>query len=168
LVSGSEGATGDRGAHAYHNEGIEFVSRSFLTGISFASAAWGDFDGDFDTDLVVSGVDRQNARVLNVYRNEQRTPNAPPQPPTNLTATSAGGVATLSWSPSTDDHTASGSLSYNVRVGTTSGASDVVSSSTRSGSAQRLHSARGNVDLVTSVSFALPQGQYYWSVQAID
>src|SRR5690606_29785620 len=40
--------------------------------------------------------------------------------------------------------------------------------STRSGSAQRLHSARGNVDLVTSVSFALPQGQYYWSVQAID
>lgn len=168
LVSGSDGATGDRSVRVFNNEDETFVERVFLTGVSFASSTWADFDADLDADVVVTGLDQQREPVLNVYRNEQRMPNTAPSTPSGLTSESAAGVATLSWSPSTDEQSGTGSITYNVRVGTAPGLSDVVSSNTASGGSARLFSARGNVDQATTVSFALPQGEYYWSVQAID
>ena len=168
LVAGSAGATGDRAARIYHNEDNSFIERSFLTGVSFASGVWADYDGDLDTDIVLSGLDRSGATVLNIYRNEQRTPNTAPSIPTNLAAASADGVVTLSWDSSTDEQSGSASLSYNVRMGTTPGSSDIISASTTSGTDRRLVSARGNTDLSTSLRLELPQGEYHWSVQAID
>ena len=41
-----------------------------LTGIYLGAAAWGDYDGDGDLDLALSGLTAQGSGLLTVYRNE--------------------------------------------------------------------------------------------------
>jgi len=73
----------------------------------------------------------------------------------------------LSWNASTDDRTAVSGLTYNLRVGTTPGGSDIVSPQALT-NGFRLVPAWGNAQLRTNAILNLPPGNYYWSVQAID
>ena len=58
-------------------------------------------------------------------------------------------------------------LSYNLRVGTTSGG-DEVFSGMADGSGWRRIPALGNAQENLSWTLALPAGTYFWSVQATD
>ena len=73
----------------------------------------------------------------------------------------------LSWNQAYDDNTPSEGLTYSVRVGTSPGGEDVLSSNATSEGILK-SSSKGNVEHNTSWKLALNPGKYYWSVQSID
>jgi len=136
----------------------------------FLSASSADVDNDGDLDLLVTG--EQGAptfgAVSRLYLNESPTTNHPPGPPSGLHASFIGAIAALHWSPATDDNQRGG-LTYNVRIGTEPGGSDVLSPLALA-DGRRLVAQPGNAGgaLRRFVS-GLEKGRtYYWSVQAVD
>ena len=73
----------------------------------------------------------------------------------------------LSWNQAFDDNTPSEGLTYSIKVGTSSGAEDVVSSNANTNGLLK-SSQKGNAEHNTSWKLALQPGEYYWSVQSID
>lgn len=127
--------------------------------------AWGDYDGDGRLDfLVMRDTNSSNAEL---WHNNVPTANQPPSAPTGLQATINGSVVTLSWNASTDDHTPSPALTYNVRIGLTPGGTEVVSPPARTDGRLLLPQAGRGIGL--SAVYPLPTGwTFYWSVQAVD
>ena len=61
-------------ANLYRNTGGTFAnSGAVLLGLSRASAAWGDFDGDGDLDLAMTGLTTAGVPTTRVYRNDGGT-----------------------------------------------------------------------------------------------
>ena len=73
----------------------------------------------------------------------------------------------LSWNQAFDDNTPSEGLTYSIKVGTSPGAEDVVSSNANTNGLLK-SSQKGNAEHNTSWKLALQPGEYYWSVQSID
>jgi len=94
-----------------------------------------------------------------------------PSAPASLTAAPASGSnVTLGWNAASDTQQSGGAgLSYNVRVGTTPGASNVVAPLALA-SGTRLVPKDRNAGERTSYTLTglTPGATYYWSVQAID
>src|SRR6185295_5624613 len=93
---------------------------------------------------------------------------SPPAAPAGLSATVNGTTMLLKWNAPADDHTPAAGLSYNVRIGTTSGGSDIVSAPALSNGVLRVPQM-GSVRNGSMTFNGLTPGQtYYWSVQAVD
>jgi hypothetical protein len=142
-----------------------------LEGMQRSAAAWGDYDQDGDLDLFLTGLG-SSARIARLYRNNATTPNTPPAPPTGLDVSVVlGGAATFSWSPSTDAQTPSPALTYNLRVGTTPGGSEVSASMAAADGTRRVVQL-GNANHRTSWGIPLSSipltSRIYFSVQALD
>lgn len=137
-----------------------------LTGVIDTAVAWGDPDGDGDLDLFVTGFDGSTS-TTRLYRNDTALPNAVPSPPWDLKAAVSARSATFSWSPGADPNQ-SGGFTYNLRVGTSPGADDVMPSQANSVTGFRRLPALGNAGERLSWTVKLPVGTYYWTVQAID
>ena len=73
----------------------------------------------------------------------------------------------LSWDASKDDHTEADGLSYAIRVGSSSGEYDIMTSNS-SESGFRTIPKKGNAEHNLKWKLALKPGTYFWSVQAID
>jgi hypothetical protein len=131
------------------------------------SLAWGDFDNDGRLDFLISGT-VEGGTVSQLWRNTQLFPNLPPAAPAGLSVAISGNTVVLQWNAPADDHTPAAGLTYNVRVGTTPGGSDIVAAPALS-NGKLLVPQMGNL---RNRSFAIqqpPPGQtYYWSVQAVD
>src|SRR5262249_47766083 len=124
-------------------------------------AGMADFYGGGRPDILVVV-----SNSIIVLKNNWPLTNSPPPVPQNLQAiVSAEGVG-LSWGAAKDREQQAG-LSYNVRLGRTSGKDDVMPSMT-SASGQLLMPKLGNASLNTHWQLYLPPGKYFWSVQAID
>jgi len=164
LLSGDT-ANGSR-VQVWRNTGSGFTNIN--AGITRAEkAAWGDYDNDGRLDIVLTG-ETGTGPTTEIWRNTSAAGNTPPSTPTGLQANISGAIATVSWNASTDDHTPSASLSYNLRVGTAPGAWDVMAPMALP-SGQLTVPGMGNVQLARSRPFrAYFGGTYYWSVQAVD
>ncbi len=144
----------------------------YLPNVLYSSSAWADIDNDGDMDFILTGSVKNNfiaaSPITQIWRNPTGTYNYKPSAPTSLTSSKSAGIITLKWAASTDDKTPSAALTYNVRVGTTPGGSDIVSpQSTNNG--HRKIAAAGNAGNGLDFKLkSLPAGTYYWSVQAID
>jgi uncharacterized repeat protein (TIGR01451 family) len=164
-----------RSAKLYHNDGADAfteVTNSGLPGMERASLAWGDYDNDGDLDILLTGLSNSGV-IAAVYANSDRTgsfpANTPPSTPVSLTAVISGTTVQLSWNPSTDTQTPAGGLTYNLRVGTTPGGSQIESPMVISAAGLRQVAQWGNAYLgATAILRDLPYTTYYWSVQAID
>jgi hypothetical protein len=73
----------------------------------------------------------------------------------------------LTWNSAVDDNTDLEGLSYAIKMGTSPGAEDVVSSNS-SVNGVRKAAGKGNAEHNTKWKIALKPGTYYWSVQSID
>ncbi|MEG3874222.1 S8 family serine peptidase [Microcoleus sp. Z1_B5] len=154
----------------YRNDGGIFTDISAnLQGVYFSSANWGDYDNDSDLDIILSGnPSGVSSGITKVYRNNSLTFNTVPATPTGLISSVNGNSVTLNWNPATDAETPKTGLTYNLRVGTTPGGSDIMSPMANSNGTRKVVQM-GNVNQNTSWQLKnLKPGTYYWSTQAID
>ena len=123
--------------------------------------SWVDFDQDGDLDLLIGAQ---------IWRNESPSANTPPAAPLNLAASLADGRLWFNWSPATDAQMPSAALSYDLRVGSAPGKSDVVPTWADLGTGLRRVSQFGAIQGTQTFLSAvkLPLGSYSWSVQAVD
>jgi Ca2+-binding RTX toxin-like protein len=155
---------------------------TLLPGAKNGVNGWHDYDGDGDLDFVFTGASGKTEQpVLSVYRNNARDgvvgirPNPRPPIPVNFTTNINGNTVTLGWQRITDttplaaNSTGTGEpLSYNLRLGTTPGGSDVIAPLADSNGNRKV-SALGNVGYNISQPLNLIKGiTYYWSVQSVD
>ena len=152
-------------SQVWRNTGSGFsnVTASVAPGLPEAAygSAWGDYDNDGRLDFLLTGAGQ-------LWRNNMPVAsNAPPAAPTGLSSTLSGATVSLSWNPPADDRTPSTGLNYNLRIGTTPGASDVLAPMALT-DGLRLLPVLGNAQAGTNAVMNLPFGRYYWSVQAAD
>ncbi len=175
LLTGFSG-TGDI-ARVWRNTGSGFqldtnataAVASGLPGVSFGSAAWGDYNNDGRLDVLIIGVYLFSQFKAQVWLNTGGPVNAPPNAPSGLTANVVGRDVILNWMAASDALTPANGLSYNLRVGTSPGAGNIVSPHADLTTGSRRLPARGNIQSGISARIRdLPLGVFYWSVQAID
>jgi len=168
LITGlTNGAS--RISQVWRNTGTGFTNVPVpgLPGNFDNALAWGDFDNDRRLDFLLAGT-IEGGNVSQLWRNTAGASNSPPAAPAGLSSRVAGATVELAWNPPADDHTPGSGLSYNVRIGTRPGGSDISSAPALANGAllvPRMGSARNG----GATFHQLAVGQtYYWSVQAVD
>ena len=111
------------------------------------------------------GVQSQEVQTSYVKNQPPSIPNTPSI--SYLNANSSKTIVEINWSASNDDTTPNTAISYALRLGTSPGAEDVISSGS-SDNGFRKYARKGNAEHNTSWKVALEPGTYYASVQAID
>ncbi len=171
LLTGRDSASA-KIARIYRNNGNSTFTglNTALIGVDYSAVAFGDADNDGDLDVLLSGLDATSVRVTRIYRNNTLIVNTPPAAPPALYTSGVSATAlTFSWTASTDTRTPSAALSYNLRVGTSPGASNVFSTMASTVNGKRRLPDRGPLQGNNFTLKGLTSGQtYYWSVQAID
>ena len=141
-----------------------------ITGVSQGAVSFGDYDNDADLDMLITGHSGSNFFfTAKVYTNNIHHSNLPPSQPKNLNAVTNAQNVYLSWSAASDDKTPVQGLSYNLYIGSTPGATDILSPmALHSHNGYRQIPARGDYQTLTATIKNLASGTYYWGVQAID
>ncbi|MEA3478616.1 MAG: T9SS type A sorting domain-containing protein, partial [Bacteroidota bacterium] len=150
----------------FNDDGVFSEENYALAGIGRSSLAWGDYDNDGDPDLALQGIDMTNSQTI-IYRNDCESINSPPVIIGNTSSSKESNRYTISWEPATDDITPQKSLSYNVRLGTSSKGTDIISPMSVNGFLKTPQI--GNAGYNTFIELpVLEPGEYYFGIQAID
>jgi hypothetical protein len=160
-------------AKVYHNNGNGTFTENTsagLPGVYDGSVAWGDYDSDGKLDVLLTGITGSGSSITKVYHNLASTADRAPDAPTGLAAAPLSPTSVrLSWAAPTDDQTPASGLSYDLRVGTAPGASDVVGLMADASTGERRLAQRGSIQATSwTLSNLAPDTRYYWSVQAVD
>lgn len=155
----------------------EFADAAFDFYDVCGTVAWGDLDNDGAIDLLLSGHYTGDGNAKTTFYSSQiakkdgmNAPNHPPAPPSNLRTIwdASADAINLLWDMPNDDKTPKKALGYNVRVGTWTGAVDILSPVSKlSLSGTHPHGLISN-EQAGRILKGLQPGRYFWSVQAID
>jgi hypothetical protein len=185
LLTGDTGTLDTNGngiyiSQVYHNNGggsFTLDTNVALPGI-YGYAAWGDYENDGRLDILLVGATAMQNQygndigVSSIYRNLCPITNNPPTAPTGLTASVSNNYVSLAWAAATDAQTPAAGLTYNLRIGSTPGGSDLLSPESDITNGFRLLAQVGNTQLGTNaivdISAFPADTTCYWSVQAVD
>ena len=169
LIAGADSVTNYAGrihalsANLYLNnrDGSFSIAQKFL---GARSAKFVDLNSDGIPDIVASGtteIDNDSATFSHAYINTATGSNSAPQPPNALNAFAVSTRAIFTWGSGSDDIDNTASLSYNLRIGTSSGGNQLLSSSVP------FNSSNVGKRLIREFN-EIPHGTYYWAVQTVD
>ncbi len=175
LMSGKTGCCGGNATKIYRNDpdGFNEELNAGISGSIRSGVAWADYDNDGDLDFLLTGMtpseEPYSKMILNAAGTNDFVSNTVPTSPLNLNASVDGNNVLLSWDKASDAQTPQDGLSYNLRVGTFPGGSDVFIPMADASSGYRIVQAIGNTNMgLSRMIMDLPEGTYYWNVQAID
>jgi FG-GAP-like repeat len=155
----------------YRNNGGGSFTDSGATfhNLYLGTVSWVDYDNDGRLDLVMAGNETGTGDVLRLAHSTVSTTNTAPLAPTKLAVNLDGINADFFWSAASDAQTPTTALTYNLRVGTIPGGSQVVAPQSAPSGFLRLP-AMGSAQLarVATLHGLTPGVTYYWSVQAVD
>jgi hypothetical protein len=155
----------------WNRAGIFTNSLVDLPAMHFSAMAWGDLDYDGQLDLAVSGATNgslswSGSAFSAIYRNTIVAVGSPPPVPVNLAANVQGSDVLLNWEL---PNGSPGGLSYDVRVGTTSGGNQIMSPAANVASGFRRLAQPGQAGWSKKLQLRnLPPGTYYWSAQSVN
>jgi len=159
--------TGSGTSNIYKNTGDgSFMKHTngALLGTSRSSVALGDFDNDNDLDIIQTG--EEGNIELKIYKNNHiNFTKTNRVKPINLSSECIDSTVNFYWDTGCLSEECAG-RTYNVRVGTAPGSSNVRPSHSL-GDGTRLIAKRGMIQS-TNYHMNLRPGRYYWSVQSID
>jgi len=170
IIAGVNVYNGTAYTQLYQNKGNNTFTEDANTIMDCyeGSLTWGDYDNDGDVDLLITGYDNSSSNAK-IYRNNTPNTNSAPTTPSGIQTTVINNGAVLQWSSSTDTKTPSAGLTYNVRIGTTSGGINTLSPMANTTTGFMKNPALGNAMQGNNYTVkGLPVGTYYWSVQAVD
>ncbi|ETR72119.1 MAG: hypothetical protein OMM_07702 [Candidatus Magnetoglobus multicellularis str. Araruama] len=154
-------------AFLYRNDSGNFVKLNYShMAVKEGSIAFGDFDNDGDLDLFVAGMSRSGLKA-HIYENIHLSSNTKPAAPANLTASPSGSSVYLDWDDANDSQTSHSGVKYQLMVGTSSDTTAIKSPMSNS-NGYRCIVQSGDINLSAYQLKNLPDGNYYWRVQAID
>jgi hypothetical protein len=155
--------------YLYYPQTGLFDSTQIMTYLKYAAMTLGDYNNDNKLDMSLSGYYDYQVYWNNLYQNTCATANTPPSPPADLSEAVNDHDVLLQWGQGADIETPADGLTYNIRVGTTSGGNDIVSSMSDTATGWRKVARPGNAWQRSFYPlFGLADGTYYWSVQSID
>lgn len=130
----------------------------------------GDFNKDLKLDIIITGHDPLTSEnVLSVYKNIINVTNDLPVEPKGLTTSFDRGIIHFSWLSGFDQNTPSPGLTYNIRIGTSPGGSEIISPLTGGSNGYNKFPGHGNSGNSLQIHLRdLDTGKYYWSIQTVD
>ncbi|MBI9031472.1 VCBS repeat-containing protein [bacterium] len=153
--------------HLYQGDDT-FTYADSLVALKYGELTMIDYNGDMNSDVLLTGRYDYLDYYCNIYENQTELTNTAPQAPTVLSAEVTDDLVIIEWGMGSDAETPQLGLTYNIKVGSTSGGNQIFSSmATNDGFLLKAH--RGNMlnSLACSIN-NLQNGTYYASVQTID
>lgn len=168
IVNGVQNQEWWTGQIHFYQGNDTFVYADSLDALKYGELTMIDYNGDSNSDVLLTGRYDYLDYYCNLYENQTELTNTAPQAPSMLSAQVEDDVVSLEWGMGSDAETPQLGLTYNIKVGTSSGGNEIFSSmATDDGFLLRPH--RGNMlnSLACSIN-NLQNGTYYVSVQTID
>jgi hypothetical protein len=139
-----------------------------LQGQALAAVAWADYDNDQALDLSVSGLN--GLQLLKSFMPQYARIVAIQPPPDESMATHLTWQGcVLTWGCGMDSNTPAAGLTYNLRVGTSQGGSQILAADSDPVSGWRRVPRIGNAQhRQFTILTNLPIGHYHWSVQSVN
>jgi len=163
-------AGGSEITRIYRNKGndtFEQYTDYTFPGIGRGTAAWGDFDKDGDLDISLIG-NSATGTIAKLYRNTINPANKIPSSPQSTQAIVKNQDVTLKWKYVNDGDAPYKGITYNIRVGSSTGQNNLMPSHSSSDGYRKI-AEFGNVSQDTFLVLKkVPFGTYWWAVQAID
>ncbi|MBM3263224.1 MAG: VCBS repeat-containing protein [candidate division Zixibacteria bacterium] len=154
----------------FENNGTSFtpISDPTLIGVMNGTLTWVDVNGDARLDLMVTGEKDDGTLLTTLYSNSLAANVAPSAPVLGKPVVTSTGIV-FRWKEGTDATRKAASLTYNLRVGTTSRGNELVSASVV-GAGPGQGDGPGNVGQTLIKQFNVPVSidSLFWSVQTVD
>jgi len=142
-----------------------------LQGVSDGVGKFLDINNDNNLDIIVSGSVQYNVNTTKIYKNNLNKANLSPLPPYNLANNFSENKIYFLFESSSDDHTKTNGLSYNIYLKNLSKDSVIISPSSSLDSGKLKTAEIGNINKGKNfflIQDNLPTGLYEWKIQAID
>ncbi len=158
----------------YKNQGsgtFKEIDELVFEGLSDSSVDFGDFDNDGDVDLCFTGISNRGLST-GIYENgildALPSLNTIPSPPavSDLSENFFRKETTLRWNAGSDGETPSAALNYNFYLRNATSILVMPTSHLTTGFLTTMNPYNGQVR--RAVLYDMPEGQLFWSAQAID
>ncbi len=168
IVNGVQNQEWWTGQVHFYQGNDTFTYADSLDALKYGELTMIDYNGDGNSDVLLTGRYDYLDYYCNLYENQTELSNSAPQAPAMLSAVVEDDMVALEWGMGSDNETPQLGLTYNIKVGTSSGGNEIFSSmATNDGFLLKPHNGNMLNSLACSIN-NLQNGTYYVSVQTID